>query len=165
TGDFIDLRFQAFAAGDHVVFTQTGAPGTLSLENAANTVLDSLTLNGTYATGEFVATSDGAGGTDIQLVSAANDVNADGTSDLLLQSGSTLADWLIKNAAVSGSNPISPLPAGFTLAATGDSGRSGSSDLMLQNGNTAVEWFMQKRVVNTRAVLTNGGGGGFKIAD
>lgn len=44
------------AAGDHVVWTQTGTSGTLQVETASGTMLETLTLDGTYAQQGFVLT-------------------------------------------------------------------------------------------------------------
>ena len=68
-GDAIDLRFQAFASGDKVVWQQNGSGGTATLETPGGTVLQTLTLTGTYQSSNFSAASDGNGGTLIKLTS------------------------------------------------------------------------------------------------
>jgi hypothetical protein len=65
-GDNIDLRFQAYAAGDKTVWQQNGATGKLMLETAGGTVLQSLTLAGQYTSGEFAVMSDGNNGALIE---------------------------------------------------------------------------------------------------
>ncbi len=47
-------------AGDHVKWTQTGTSGTLQVENASNTVLESLTLDGSFGQQRFVLTETGS---------------------------------------------------------------------------------------------------------
>ena len=71
-GDNIDLDFQAFAAGDKVVWTQSGATGTLKLETSGGTVLDTLTLTGTYTSANFTPVTDNHGGTLIKVVTPSN---------------------------------------------------------------------------------------------
>ena len=66
-GDNIDLRFQPFATGDHLVWQQNGSIGTLSLETASNSVLASLKLSGSYTQSMFTAKSDGHNGTLIEV--------------------------------------------------------------------------------------------------
>ncbi len=59
TSDIIDVTGTG-AAGDHVVWTQNGASGTLQVENASNVVLESMTLDGTYAQSWFRVTESGS---------------------------------------------------------------------------------------------------------
>ena len=54
-GDAVDLHFRAFAAGDHVVWQQNGATGTLSVINDQGMADTSLTLAGHFTTSNFLA--------------------------------------------------------------------------------------------------------------
>ena len=47
-------------AGDYVVWTRNGASGALQVENASDDVLESMTLDGTYAQDQFVLTRSGS---------------------------------------------------------------------------------------------------------
>jgi fibronectin-binding autotransporter adhesin len=72
TGDAIDLRYQAFASGDVAVWNQaTANTGTLSVATSGGATLTSLNLVGQYVSSDFAAVSDGGGGTQIDVVSAA----------------------------------------------------------------------------------------------
>jgi autotransporter passenger strand-loop-strand repeat protein len=55
TSDVIDVTGSG-NAGDHVVWTQNGAAGTLQVENASNVVLESMVLDGTFGQQRFVLT-------------------------------------------------------------------------------------------------------------
>jgi hypothetical protein len=100
-GDDIDLRFQPYATGDHIVWDQAGADsGTLSLDASDGTSLQTLALTGRYVTQDFVANNDHNGGTLIDVISASsgllaapvpNDFNGDGISDLLWRESGALA--------------------------------------------------------------------------
>jgi autotransporter-associated beta strand protein len=68
TGDGIDLGFLAFASGDHAVWQQNGATGTLTVETAGGTTLAALTLAGTYQTAGFSVTEDNQNDVLISLV-------------------------------------------------------------------------------------------------
>jgi autotransporter passenger strand-loop-strand repeat protein len=57
----LDLSGFAFVGGESVSWTQAGTSGTLSVHDGAKTA--SLTLIGTYATGDFHLADDGHGGT------------------------------------------------------------------------------------------------------
>ena len=68
-GDAIDFRFQSFAAGDHVVWTQSGAGvGFFQLQSSSGTVLATLAVQSSYGPNQFIAVSDNNGGTLVEVV-------------------------------------------------------------------------------------------------
>ncbi len=82
-GDVIDFLGTTFAAGDKLVWQQNGATGSLMLETAGSTVLETLTLAGQYASTDFSAPSDdGHMGTETELSSVGATVQAAGGVDL-----------------------------------------------------------------------------------
>jgi len=85
-----------------------------------------------------------------------NDFNGAGCSDLLLQNGSSLADWTIWNGAVQAGYGIGSV-GGWNLIGTGDFTGNGTTDLLLQNGASLAEWFMQNGAYQGSAIITNGG--------
>ena len=90
----------------------------------------------------IVQASDGHGGIDTQaiavsvrnVVEAAADFNGDGTSDVILQSGGTVVDWIEKNGLYSTGNLLTTGATGFTVVGSGDFNGDGSADALLQNG-------------------------------
>jgi V8-like Glu-specific endopeptidase len=90
---------------------------------------------------------------------AFSDFNDDGTSDVLLQSGGTVVDWIIKNGAYQSGNVLTNGAAGWTVVGTGDFNSDGTTDVLLQNGATVVDWIMKNGVYQNGNVITNGAGG------
>jgi hypothetical protein len=66
-GDNIDLGYVSFATGDHMVWQQNGATGTLSLVTGGGSTLTTLNLAGQYTSSDFTAMGDGNNGTLIEL--------------------------------------------------------------------------------------------------
>jgi hypothetical protein len=84
-GDGILLTFQAFASGDHMVWTQqTADTGTLALVNSGGTTLQTLNLQGEYTSSDFSVTSSG-GNALIQEV--ANWFQIDGGTPVAMAGG------------------------------------------------------------------------------
>ena len=109
TGDDIDLRFQAFASGDHAVWSQGAGSGTLSLVSGGGTTLASLDLAGAYGPQQFTAASDNNGGTLIQVVAQPpNPPPPAGTTAAMIMRDGSNGDYEIYDL---GSNAI--LAAGY----------------------------------------------------
>jgi hypothetical protein len=69
--------------------------------------------NGKYVSGNALTT--GAAG---WTVVGTGDFNGDGTSDVLLQNGGTVVDWIMKNGAFQSGNVITNGAAGFQVVKT-----------------------------------------------
>ena len=102
--DAIDVTTVNFASGVHTVWQQNGSTGTLSLVNNGST-LAAFTLSGQYTSADFVASSDGNGGTLIQVVNPP-------------PPASTTADMIMRDSG-SGNYEIYDLGSNAILAAYG----------------------------------------------
>jgi uncharacterized protein YukJ len=88
-----------------------------------------------------------------------SDFNADGTSDVLLQNGGTVVDWIMANGTYQNGNVITNGASGYTIVGTGDFNADGTSDVLLQSGGTVVDWIMKNGVYQNGNVITNGASG------
>ncbi|WP_238185256.1 FG-GAP-like repeat-containing protein, partial [Methylobacterium trifolii] len=89
----------------------------------------------------------------------ADDLNGDGTSDLLLQSGGSVRNWTISNTAVANNTLITNGATGFTVRGTGDFNGDGTADILLQNGGTVVDWIMGNGQYQSGNNITDGAAG------
>src|SRR3984885_9580360 len=89
----------------------------------------------------------------------ASDFTGDGTSDVSLQNGGTVVDWLMKNGAYQSGHVLSSAAAGWTAVGTGDFTGNGTSDVLLQNGGSVVDWIMNNGVYQSGNVLTTAAAG------
>jgi autotransporter-associated beta strand protein len=150
TGDVIDLRGLAFAIGATAGYDVSAH----ELRVTSNGVLKTLIINNPDFIA-FNASSDGAGGTQVTLVSgvhwiASSDIGAhpagwlpistanfnhDATNDVLWFNSSNLdVDlWKIDNAKWAGSIDIGTHPAGYNLIGSGDFNHDDTSDLLWFN--------------------------------
>jgi hypothetical protein len=92
-------------------------------------------------------------------LSAREDFNGDGTSDVLLQNGGTVVDWLMENGQYSSGSVITTGAAGYSVVGTGDYYGVGSDDILLQNAGTVVDWVMQNGNYVGGNVITTGATG------
>jgi hypothetical protein len=83
-----------------------------------------------------------------------SDFNGDGTSDVLLQSGGTVVDWIEKNGLYSTGNLLTTGATGFTVVGSGDFNGDGTADVLLQSGGTVVDWIIKNGQYQTGNVLT-----------
>ncbi len=89
----------------------------------------------------------------------AGDFAGNGTSDVLLQNGGTVVDWLMSNGVYQSGNVLSAGGAtGYNVVGTGDFTGNGISDVLLQNGVTVVEWLMNNGVYQSGSVLGTASG-------
>ncbi|MCG6206407.1 M10 family metallopeptidase C-terminal domain-containing protein [Rhodopseudomonas sp. HC1] len=88
---------------------------------------------------------------DSSTATVRNDFNGDGRSDLLLQNGQVLAEWLISGTSVlAGSGGLaSALGSGWSVAGTGDFNGDGHADILLRNGTQLAEWQMNGTTVQS----------------
>ena len=85
------------------------------------------------------------------------DFNGDGTSDILLQSGSSIVDWMVQNNVAVAGNLLGSGLVGWSVVGTGDYNGDGASDIALQNGTTVVDWSMLNGVVSSGNTMGNSG--------
>ena len=90
---------------------------------------------------------------------ARGDFNGEGTSDLVLQSGGTVVDWIMQNGAYQAGNVLTTGATGFTVVGKGDFNGDGTADLALQSGGTVVDWIMQNGAYAAGNVITTGASG------
>jgi hypothetical protein len=87
-----------------------------------------------------------------------------GTSDILLQNGGNLTDWLMSNGSFSSSNAITTgLPAGWNVVGTGDFNGDGTSDILLQNGSSVTDWLMSNGSFSSSHAITTGLPAGWNV--
>ena len=84
----------------------------------------------------------------------ASDFTGDGTSDVSLQNGGVVVDWLMKNGAYQSGHVLSTAAAGWTVVGTGDFSGNGVADVLLQNGGSVIDWIMNNGVYQSGNVLT-----------
>ena len=88
-------------------------------------------------------------------------LNGDGTSDFIFQSGGTVIDWTINTdtGQASTTNVISTQAGGWTVVGTGDLNGDGTQDVLLQNGGSVVDWIMGNGGYQSGNILTTGAAG------
>jgi hypothetical protein len=84
------------------------------------------------------------------------DRQRDGTSDVLIQNGGTVVDWIMKNGAHRSGNLLTTGATGFTVVGTGDYTGDGASDVLLQSGGTVVDWIFKNGAYQSGNVVTTG---------
>jgi hypothetical protein len=87
------------------------------------------------------------------------DFNDDGTSDVILQSGGNVVDWIMTDGHYQSGNVISNGATGFTVVGTGDVNGDGTSDVLLQSGGNVVDWIMTDGRYQSGNVVSNGATG------
>ena len=90
---------------------------------------------------------------------AGSDANGEGTSDLMLQSGGTVVQWLMQNGTYQSGSVITTGATGFNVVGKGDFDADGDADVLLQSGGVVVDWIMQNGTYNKGNVITSGAGG------
>ena len=90
---------------------------------------------------------------------APSDFSGNGVSDVLLQNGGAVVDWLMQNGQYKSGNVLSTGASGWQVVGTGDFTGSGTSDVLLQNGGAVVDWLMQNGQYQSGNVLSTGASG------
>jgi hypothetical protein len=95
------------------------------------------------------------------------DFTGDGTSDVLLQNGGTVVDWIIgtivdwlmQNGQYSSGNVLTFGAVGWQVVGTGDFTGNGTDGVLLQNGGTVADWIMQNGQYASGNVLSTAAAG------
>jgi hypothetical protein len=168
-GDSIDLAGQAWAAGEHLAWlSTTNNVETFAVEDASNNILTKLNFAGAYAGRSFFLSNDGSGGALITGGLAplgtgnAHDLNGDATSDVVLQSGGAVVDWIVSDGYAVAGHVIGSNLTGWNVVGSGDVTGDGTADVLLQNGDTVVNWTMHNGLVQAGALV--GSAGGYTVA-
>jgi hypothetical protein len=137
--------------------------GTLAQVNAdLSTLTDRVASTANSIT---IVAQDNLGGIASQTIAetiattALNDFIGNGISDVLLQNGGTVVDWLMRNGQYLSGNILTTGASGWSVVGTGDFTGSGVSDVLLQNAGTVVDWIMQNGHYQLGNVLTTGAAG------
>ena len=93
---------------------------------------------------------------------ARGDFNGNGGSDMVLQSGGTVVDWIVTNGVAQTGNLIGGGVTGWTVKGTGDFNGDGTADVLLQNGGTVVQWTINGGV-NAGGTLVGAGITGWTV--
>jgi hypothetical protein len=81
--------------------------------------------NGAYQNGNVI--TNGAAG---YIIVGTGDFNGDGTSDVLLQNGGTVVDWIMQNGVYQNGNVITNGAIGYKVVGIGDLNGDGTADVM-----------------------------------
>jgi hypothetical protein len=121
----------AVYSGARANYTITRAGGTVTItDNRAGSPDGTDMLNGV----EFVRFNT----PNITSLTVKQDVNGDGTSDVLLRNGAgVIATFIIGNGVIASSASVANTP-GYTVAGTGDFNGDGTADMLLLNGAGVV---------------------------
>ena len=148
SGDHIVIENLTYNSGYKIVFlSQAAGVQNFALEDAANNILYRFNFGGSY--GARLALYAGVSGDGHELIGInhpsisyvdTRDLNADGASDVLLQSGGNVVDWLARGGVAIGAFQIGANLGGYSVVGAGDFGGDGVADVLLQNGGAVVEW-------------------------
>jgi hypothetical protein len=99
-----------------------------------------------------------------RLYIASNDFTGSGTSDILLQNGGNLTDWLMNKGSVSSSTAITTgLPGTWNVVGTGDFTGSGTADILLQNGGNLTDWVINNGSLASSNTIVTGLPAGWNV--
>ena len=92
---------------------------------------------------------------------ARTDLEGNGASDMLLQSGGTIIDWVLQNGVAVAGNALGSGLAGWTASGAGDFNGDGVADVLLQNNGAGVDGMITNGAVSSGALL--GVAAGFSV--
>ncbi len=81
------------------------------------------------------------------------DVDGNGGSDLVLQSGNTLVSWNVQNGTAVSGAVLGVVGGGWTFGGTGDFDGNGVTDLVVQNGGVIAAWSVSNGTVTGGSVI------------
>ena len=147
-GQTTNLNFTADTSGVYYfeVSSYSGFTGAYTISVAQ--VTNSYTLSN--VSGHVLST-----GSSIN-VAATHDFDGNGVSDLLLQNGGSVIDWVVGNG-VALSGKVVGNPGAYSVVSSGDFNGDGISDLLLQNGSSVVDWIMKNGLAIAGNVVGNAG--------
>jgi hypothetical protein len=83
-----------------------------------------------------------------------------GTSDVLLQSGSSVIDWILSNGVFASFNTIGNAGS-YGIVGSGDFNGDGTTDILLENGGgNVIDWILQNGVYQSYSNIGSPGGYG-----
>ena len=159
-GDSLDLRFQAFAVGNHAIWQQISAnAGTLSLVNSSGASLAAFNLSDAYNGSNFSVAEDGSGGTSIELV---NPVQPAGTTADMILNNPSNGDYEIYDVggnAILAAYLLTQVGAPWRFAGLGMFQAGDTSDMLLRNSSTGAfeaYYISNNNVTNVATIGTVG---------
>jgi ELWxxDGT repeat protein len=149
--------------GNQVLFRGLDSGGKEGLWETNGTAAGTMEIGGLSDAGVSGAnTTFGLSPSDLTILgktTTLEDFTGNGVSDVLLQNGGTVVDWIMANGAYQNGNVITNGASGYTIVGTGDFNADGTADVLLQNGGTVVDWIMKNGVYQNGNVITNGATG------
>ena len=153
------------AFGNEVLFNGVDSAGHFTLWETNGTAAGTTEIGGLGDAGVSGASS-GAFGLDhpvgmttLGKTVTPEDFTGNAVSDVLLQNGGGVVDWLMQNGQFSSGNALTNAASGWSVVGTGDFTGSGVSDVLLQNGGTVVDWLLQNGQFSSGNVVTTGAAG------
>jgi hypothetical protein len=137
--DSIDLGFLSFATGDHTVWTQTGGgEGTITVEAANGSLLDTLVVEGTWNSQDFTVTPDSNNAVEVTVKSPSPSPSI--SADLIMHNGGgglyELYD--LGNNAIVSATSLPLLGPEWQVAGLGGFFGSDTSDMLMRNDSTGA---------------------------
>jgi hypothetical protein len=143
--------------GGEVLFNGADSAGNIGLWETNGTAAGTTEIGGLGNAGVSGASSTGFRPGDMTALGKTvtpEDFIGNAVSDVLLQNGGSVVDWLMQNGQYSSGNVLTTGASGWSVVGAGDFTGSGVSDALLQNGGTVVDWLMQNGQYSSGNVLT-----------
>ncbi len=154
--------FNMAVFGGEVLFQGRDSDNNFGLWETNGTAAGTTEIGGINDAGVSGALSIGlvpSGMTTLGKTVTPEDFTGNAVSDVLLQNGGTVVDWLMYNGQYSSGNTLATGASGWSVVGTGDLTGSGTSDVLLQNGGSVVDWLLQNGQVSSGNVVTTGAAG------
>ncbi len=156
--------FNMTVFGGEVLFEGNDSARLVSLWETNGTAAGTTEIGGLGDAGVSGALSTGfgldpSGMTTLGKTVTPEDFTGNAVSDVLLQNGGGVVDWLMQNGQFSSGNALTNAASGWSVVGTGDFTGSGVSDVLLQNGGSVVDWLLQNGQFSSGNVVTTGAAG------